>query len=107
MTRGPSDYQISLFIYRIFQESGLKRFHFIASLGYRNVSGGLRSLDRWLQSGTGDPLLIECLVQAHGIDPATVRIALSETNAQHESEYDEAVRNREEWDRQHFRQYVF
>ena len=94
-------------IFRIFLESGLRRSQFIASLGYRNITGGLRSLDRWLEGGEGDSLLIERLVQAHGIDPTTVRRALAETDAQHKTEYDEAVRDRELWDRDRFRQYVF
>ena len=89
------------------QESGLKRSTFIAGLGYRNTTGGLRSLDRWLDCGAGDSLLIERLVQAHGIDPATVRLALSETDAQHLAEYEEAVRRQDHWDREHFRPYVF
>ena len=54
-----SDYSISELIYRVFEESGLKRSQFISGLGYRNITGGLRSLDRWLQTGTGDPLMID------------------------------------------------
>ena len=100
-------YPISQLIYRVFQDSGLKRSHFIQSLGYRNITGGLRSLDRWLDSGEGDPLLIERLVQAYGIDPTTVHRALAETDAQHTAEYDEAVCRQERCERQNFRQYVF
>ena len=107
MPRCASHYSISQLIYRAFKESGLKRSRFIAGLGYRNITGGLRSLDRWLDCGEGDPLLIERLVHAHGIDPATVRRALVETEAQHKAEYDEAVRDRELWDREHFLQSVF
>ena len=107
MPRCASHYSISQLIYRAFKESGLKRSRFIAGLGYRNITGGLRSLDRWLERGEGDPLFIERLVQAHGIDPATVRRALAETDAQQKAEYDEEVRDRELWDREHFRQYVF
>jgi hypothetical protein len=107
MPRCANDYSIARLIYRVIEESGLKRSQFITDLGYRNVTGGLRSLDRWLQTGTGDPLLIERLVHAHRIDPATIRRALAETDAQHQAEYDEAVRRQEQWDRKHFRAYVF
>jgi hypothetical protein len=107
MSRCASHYQISQLIFSVFQESGLKRSHFAAGLGYRNITGGLRSLDHWLDSGDGDPLLIERLVQSYGVDPTTVRRALAETDAQHNAEYAEAVRRREQWDQEHFRQFVF
>ena len=107
MPRCASHYRISQLIYRAFQESGLKRSHFIARLGYRNITGGLRSFDAWLETGTGDPLLIERLVQSYGIDPSTVRQALAEADAQHKAEYAEAVRRQEQWDQEHFRQFVF
>jgi hypothetical protein len=107
MPRCASHYSISQFIHRVFHESSLKRSRFIAGLGYRNITGGLRSLDRWLQTGTGDPLLIERLIQAHGIDPATVRRALADTEAQHTAEYDEEMRRLEQRDRDRFRQCVF
>src|ERR1039458_1469986 len=94
-------------IFWVFQESALKRSHFAAGLGYLNITGGLRSLDAWLQTGTGDPLLIERLVQSYGVDPRTVRRALAETDAQHNAEYAEAVRRQEQWDKEHFRQFVF
>src|ERR1035438_8752274 len=68
MSRCASHYQISQLIFWVFQESGLKRSHFAAGLGYRNITGGLRSLDAWLQTGTGDPLLIERLVQSYEVD---------------------------------------
>ncbi len=107
MPRCASHYSISQLLYQVFQESGLKRSQFIAGLGYRNTTGGLRSLDRWLQTGTGDQLLIERLIQVHGIDSATVRRVLAETEAQHQAEYEEAIRRQAEWDREHFRPYVF
>jgi hypothetical protein len=107
MSRGASHYSISQFIYQVFHQSGVKRSQFIAALGYHNTTGGLRSLDQWLDSGEGDPLLIERLVQVYNVDPATVRLALSETDAQHQAEYEEAVRRHDHWSREHFRQYVF
>jgi hypothetical protein len=107
MSRCASHYSISQFIYRVFQDSGLKRSRFIAGLGYRNVTGGLRSLDRWLDGGEGDPLLIDRLVQVYKVDPGAVRAALIETEAQHKAEHDEEVRRRKQWEREHFRQYIF
>jgi hypothetical protein len=107
MPRCASHYSISQLLYQGQQESGLKRSRFIASLGYRNITGGLRSLDRWLERGEGDSLLVERLVQAQGLDPTTVRRALADTEGQHKSEYDEEVRRLEQWDRDRFRQYVF
>jgi hypothetical protein len=107
MFRCANHYSISGLIYQVLAESGTKRSLFIAGLGYRNIAGGLRSLDRWLQTGTGDPLLIERLVHVHPIDPTIVRRALAETDAQHKAEYDEARRQQERWDREHFRQCVF
>ena len=106
MPRCASHYSISRLIFQVQQESGLKRSTFIAGLGYGNITGGLRSLDRWLDSGTGDPLLIERLVHTHGINPTTVRMALTETEAQHKAEYDDEVRQLGQWDREHFRQYI-
>ena len=88
-------------------QSGLKRSQFITSLGYRNITGGLRSLDRWLDSGEGDPLLVDRLIQVYRVEPAAVRAALTETEGQHQDEYDQARRRQADWDRQHFRQYVF
>jgi hypothetical protein len=106
MPRCASHYQISQFIYRVFQASGLKRSQFIQGLGYRNITGGLRSLDRWLDSGAGDPVLLDRLVRTHNLDPLAVRAALLETEAQHAAEYEEARRLREQWERQTFRQSV-
>ena len=107
MPRCASHFQISQLIYQVFQDSGLKRSHFIQNLGYRNITGGLRSLDRWLDDGEGDSLLIERLARVYGIDDAAVRIALVETEAQHYAEHEQACRRREAWERQNFRQYVF
>jgi len=107
MPRCASHYSVARLIYRVLAESGLKRSQFITGLGYRNIAGGLRSLDRWLQTGTGDTLLIERLVHTHRIDPAIVRRALAETEAQHQAEYDEACRQQEQFDREHFRPFVF
>ena len=50
MSRCASHYQISQLIFWVFQESGLKRSHFAAGLGYRDITGGLRSLDAWLMA---------------------------------------------------------
>jgi len=105
--RCASHYSIGQFIYHVFRASGLKRSQFIISLGYRNVTGGLRSLDRWLDYGEGDPLLIDRLVRVYNLDSAVIRTALVETEAQYDAEYAEARRHREQLDRENFRQYVF
>jgi hypothetical protein len=107
MLRCASYYPISQLIYRTFQESGLKRSQFIASLGYRNITGGLRSLDRWLDCGEGDPLLIDRLVQVYRVHPSTIHGALMETEAQHKAEHHEEMHRREQWECQNFHQYVF
>jgi len=107
MSRCASHYSISQFIYRVLQDSGLKRSQFITSLGYRNVTGGLRSLDRWLDGGEGDPVLIDRLIQVYRVDPGALHAALVETEAQHQVEHDEEVHRREQWERQNFHQYVF
>jgi len=106
MFRCASHYSISEFIYRVLQDSGLKRSQLITSLGYRNVTGDLRSLDRWLDGGEGDPLRIERLVHAYGIDPTAVCRVLTETD-EHKTEHYEEVHRREQWERQNFHQYVF
>lgn len=58
MPWGASHYPISQLIHKVVRDSGSKRSQFITSLGYRNITGGLRSFDHWLETGTDDPLLI-------------------------------------------------
>lgn len=107
MPRCASHYPISQFIYRIVQASGLKRSKFIQSLGFRNIQGGLRSLDRWLDTGDGDPLLIERLIRVYSLDPAAINAALLETGRQRQAESEWAQREREQLERRNFRQYLF
>lgn len=98
-------YPISKLIAKIVQDSGLRRSEFVHRIGYRNTAKGLRRLDEWLENGCGDGGFIERLKDSYG--PADLEKALADTEAVHEREHQEAVRDIEERERRRFRSFVW
>ena len=54
MSRGASYYPISKLVARLIDESGLRRSEFVQAIGYRSTAKGLRRLDEWLETGSGE-----------------------------------------------------
>lgn len=106
MTRRASHYPISLLVLDIFRNSGTKPSAFIHSIGYRNLNGGFRSLDEWLQSGSGNPEFLRRLVEAYG-HAEELRNALMETAEVKRYEAELAAQETERRERANFKPYIF
>lgn len=106
MTRRTSKYPTSILICDILNNSGLKPAAFIRAIGYRNVNGGFRALDEWLQTGCGDPTFLRRLVTAYG-RPDEIRDMLIKTAEVKEHEAVLAAQEKKRHERLHFRPYVF
>src|SRR5205823_4780131 len=89
-------YPISRFLQRIIHNSGLRPSEFVQGIGYHNVAKGLRRVQEWLESGNGETDCLQRIVDAFNPDPAELETALAETDAIHEQERFEALREAEE-----------
>jgi hypothetical protein len=106
MVRPEPTYPISRLIREIQKSSGLRSGAFVRSLGYSNISGGLRSLDRWVGSGEGDPYFLRKLVEVYG-QAEQVKAALEDTAPILVAEEKQARIDEELRDRARFRPYVY
>jgi hypothetical protein len=106
MVRAEPIYPISCLIIQIQKSSALRPGAFITSLGYSNISRGLRSLDQWLHSGVGDRYFLRQLVDVYG-HAEQVKAALENTARIHHAEEKRAHIDEELRDRARFRPYVY
>ena len=102
-----SHYPSSQFIASAMHDSGLTRSQFVRALGYLNINGALRSLDRWLQTGIGDPLLFDRIMQHLGLDREGVREVLERTSDVMQAEAEAVRREQEHRHREQFRPFVW
>ena len=106
MIRRTSKYPVSQLISEILHKSGPKPSEFIRSIGYRNVNGGFRALDQWLQTGSGDPNFVGRLVRVYG-HAQELQNALTETGRMKRREAELAAIERERKERADFKPYIF
>lgn len=99
MPRCASRHAVSQFISRVHQNSGLRRSEFIRALGYRNVTGGLRALDQWLDHGEGHDSLLDRIRQMYPLDREELDAALAVTRTA-------MARERETLEREQFRPFI-
>ena len=107
MSQGASHYSISQLIARIISESELRRSEFVQAIEYKNKAKGLRRLDEWLEDGSGDEGFLEKIIEVFHPDPGELEAALAETEAIHEREHQEAVREIEERERRRFKPVIW
>jgi hypothetical protein len=106
MERRSSDYPISKLIQSTLANSGLRGGEVAHKLGYRNVTGGLRAVDTWLQTGSGHPDALKRLVKEFGLSIETVNEALKKTNDLFQAEDKLAKAKREKRERERFKPYI-
>ena len=106
MERRSSDYPISKLIQAALASSGLRGGELAHKLGYRNVAGGLRALDTWLQTGSGHPDVLKRLMSEFGLSIETVNEAIQKTNDLFDAEERLEKAKREKRERERFQPYV-
>jgi len=80
MTVIPSQYPISQLIHKIRTDSGLSRHNFALAVGYKNATGGLKTMDSFLRQGSGDPFFIRGVLHRFPERHEEVRAAIAETS---------------------------
>jgi hypothetical protein len=88
---------IGALLYVTLIDSGLKLHEFVAAIGYSNIPKGIRAFQSFVNTGTGNPILLERLQASRlAIDSEVFLDALSQTDTQLRLEQEEERAKNEE-----------